>query len=298
MQGELRRKWFAAGDMPLEVGAPVELVWRNDELSDPPGQRPAGSSKDNRMQSRVLELEPLRRLTISWGASGGSVSFELEPQRDGVLLTIVHSGVPDRASALNFGPGWHAHLDVLAAILAGEKASAVLGRDRPSEGRIRRAAKCLKHLLPAVAAVELRLEDEMSNEKYGGGCRCGALRYEANAEPMFMNHCQCLDCQHLSGTGHGSYLTFPREHAVQTGEAVIREVLGDSGSLKHHASCATCGSPVSLTFAAMPSLFTVHAASLDDPSRFRPQAITYSKRAQPWDKLGTELQRFEAMPNT
>ena len=120
-QGELRRRWFAAGDIAMEVGAPLELVWRNDELTDPPGQRPAGSSGENRMQSRVLELDPLRRLAIAWGAGGGSVVFELEPQGSLVLLTIVHRGVPDRAGALNFGPGWHAHLDVLASILSSEK---------------------------------------------------------------------------------------------------------------------------------------------------------------------------------
>lgn len=137
----------------------------------------------------------------------------------------------------------------------------------------------------------------MSNDTYSGGCRCGALRYEAKAEPMFMNHCQCLDCQHLSGTGHSSYLTFAREAAVQSGEATVRDVIGDSGSPKHHASCAACGSPVSLTFGSMPGLFTVHAASLDDPSRFRPHAITYAKRAQPWDKLDAGLQRFETTPS-
>ncbi len=119
-KGNLRRKWFAAGDMALEVDAPLELIWRNDELTDPPGSRPSGSSGENRMQSRILEVDPLRKLVIAWGASGASVSFELEPREGDVLLTIVHRGVPDRASALNFGPGWHAHLDVLAAIL-GEK---------------------------------------------------------------------------------------------------------------------------------------------------------------------------------
>ncbi len=41
-ESELRRKWLAAGTMTLDAGAPVELVWRNDELTDPPGQRPAG----------------------------------------------------------------------------------------------------------------------------------------------------------------------------------------------------------------------------------------------------------------
>ena len=47
------------------------------------------------------------------------------------------------------------------------------------------------------------------SEAYTGGCACGAIRYEISGEPMAMNDCQCRDCQRKSGTGHGSYLTFP-----------------------------------------------------------------------------------------
>lgn len=119
-KSEMRRRWFAAGEMEMEVGAPVELVWRNDELTNPPGQRPDGASEENRMQSRITELDPMRKLAIAWGADG-SVSFELTPQGSDVLLTIVHRGVPNRASLLNFAPGWHTHLDILAATLAGTK---------------------------------------------------------------------------------------------------------------------------------------------------------------------------------
>ena len=43
-QSELRRQWLASGEMPLEADAPFELVWRNDELSDPPGVRPDGAA--------------------------------------------------------------------------------------------------------------------------------------------------------------------------------------------------------------------------------------------------------------
>src|SRR6185369_2273321 len=35
--GDMRRKWLAAGKMELKVGAPFELVWRHAELTDPPG---------------------------------------------------------------------------------------------------------------------------------------------------------------------------------------------------------------------------------------------------------------------
>jgi hypothetical protein len=43
-ESELRRKWLAAGEMEMKVGALFEFVWRNDELTNPPGQRPPGSA--------------------------------------------------------------------------------------------------------------------------------------------------------------------------------------------------------------------------------------------------------------
>jgi uncharacterized protein YndB with AHSA1/START domain len=117
-ESELRRQWLAAGEMELTAGAPFELVWRNDELTDPPGRRPEGHSEENRLQSRILEVDPPRRLAISWGRHG-DVTFELEPRGDKVLLTLVHRRLPDRAVMLSVGPGWHMHLDVLAARMAG-----------------------------------------------------------------------------------------------------------------------------------------------------------------------------------
>lgn len=135
------------------------------------------------------------------------------------------------------------------------------------------------------------------SDPFTGGCACGGLRYEITSEPVFMNDCQCRDCQRVSGTGHGSYLTFAsRAQVTVSGEAKRREIVADSGNLKSHAFCPGCGSPVYLTFAAMPDLFTIHAASLDDPSRYAPQVVTYAKRGYAWDHLDPRLRRFEAMP--
>jgi uncharacterized protein YndB with AHSA1/START domain len=117
---ELRRQWFAAGEMELKVGAPVELVWRNDELTNPPGKRPVGFSSEHRMQSHITELDPPRRLAIAWGDTGG-VTFELEAAGDAVLLTVIHRRLPERATMLMVGPGWHIHLDVLVARMTGKE---------------------------------------------------------------------------------------------------------------------------------------------------------------------------------
>jgi uncharacterized protein YndB with AHSA1/START domain len=113
-ESELRRKWLAAGEMEMKVGAPFELVWRNDELTDPPGPRPPGFGDEHRMRSRITELDPPRKLAIAWEGSG-DVSFELEPKGNKVLLTVIHRRLPDRATLLGVGAGWHTHLDLLVA---------------------------------------------------------------------------------------------------------------------------------------------------------------------------------------
>jgi uncharacterized protein YndB with AHSA1/START domain len=115
---DLRRKWLAAGEMEMKAGAPFELVWRNNELTDPPGQRPPGFSDEHRMQSRIVEVDPPRKIVFTWGQSG-DVCFELEPKGDRVLLTVIHRRLPDRNMTLMVGAGWHMHLDILVARVSG-----------------------------------------------------------------------------------------------------------------------------------------------------------------------------------
>jgi len=135
------------------------------------------------------------------------------------------------------------------------------------------------------------------SETYTGGCACGAIRYEIYDEPIAMTDCQCRDCQRMSGTGHGSYLTFPSRAQVKlSGPAAHWDMIGDSGNAKTRGFCPTCGSPVYLTFSAMPDLFTVHAASLDDPSRYKPQMVTYRVGGHAWDHLDPALPTFDKMP--
>lgn len=117
-EDERRRRWLAAGHMDLTVDAPFEFVWRNDELSGKAAVRPPGFSDEERMRSRIVEVDPPRKLTIAWADTGG-VTFELEPKGDKVLLTVIHRRALDRAVQLGVAAGWHMHLDILAARLAG-----------------------------------------------------------------------------------------------------------------------------------------------------------------------------------
>jgi len=116
-ESNLRSQWLAAGEMTMTEGTTFEFVWRNDELTNPPGQRPSGADEEHRMQSRITELDPPYKLGIDWGSTGG-VTFELEPVGNQVMLTVTHHRVPDQSTLLSVSSGWHAHLDVLVALLS------------------------------------------------------------------------------------------------------------------------------------------------------------------------------------
>lgn len=119
---ELRRKWLASGDMPSDAGSAFELVWHNDQLTDPPGARPPGFESEHRMQSTLTTFDPPHRLAFTWnGSASGDVSIELEPKADRVLLTLVHRNLHKREGMLMVGAGWHMHLDILAARMGGEE---------------------------------------------------------------------------------------------------------------------------------------------------------------------------------
>lgn len=47
------------------------------------------------------------------------MSFELETRGEKVLLTLIHSRIPDRGTLLSVSSGWHAHLDILAGKMGG-----------------------------------------------------------------------------------------------------------------------------------------------------------------------------------
>ncbi|MCB2117404.1 MAG: SRPBCC family protein [Rhodobacteraceae bacterium] len=113
-----RAKWLASGEMPLKVGAEFTLTWHNDTLTSPPGSRPEGFGPEHTMVSRILAVDAPRLLSYTFGTSS-EVDMTLTEQGDKVLLTLTHRRIPDRGMVLMVGPGWHAHLDVLAARLGG-----------------------------------------------------------------------------------------------------------------------------------------------------------------------------------
>lgn len=125
--------------------------------------------------------------------------------------------------------------------------------------------------------------------QYEGGCACGAIRYEVRAEPQFSFHCQCRQCQRITGTGHASQFMVPEDAVTIHGELAFYELRADSGNTVSSGFCPNCGSPILKKSSGYPEALFLHAASLDDPGRFKPQEVVWSASRQPWDYMDPAL---------
>ena len=131
---------------------------------------------------------------------------------------------------------------------------------------------------------------------FTGGCACGAVRYEIKAAPFYMGHCQCRKCQHMTGTGHSSMMAFQKAAMSVTGEVARWGFVADSGQTTIRHFCPTCGSPVFSSAALRADVVAVNAGGLDDPARFKPEAVVYTERGCAWDYLDPALPRYPTMP--
>ena len=129
-----------------------------------------------------------------------------------------------------------------------------------------------------------------------GGCLCGAARYEAGGEPLFVLQCHCRVCQRVSGTGHVPVMGVAKALFKLTGVTTGYAVIADSGTTVTRHFCPICGSPVFATFENNPDAIGISVGSTDDPAAYAPQAILYTRSRWGWDCATPTLPEFEAMP--
>lgn len=133
-------------------------------------------------------------------------------------------------------------------------------------------------------------------ETMTGHCECGAVRYEAKAEPAFSAVCHCRHCQRAAGSASNPFIAVPKAAVKISGELRYFETKGDSGLPTRRGFCPSCGSRIFGMADIAPDLIAISVASLDDPSTFQPQMHVYTKSAQPWDRIHDDLPAFPAMP--
>ncbi len=141
-----------------------------------------------------------------------------------------------------------------------------------------------------------KLSEGPVTEIYTGGCACGAVRYEGAAVPKLSLHCQCRDCQRITGTGHASMMVFRAAKVSLTGHLSYHMTKSNSGDTASRGFCPSCGSFVMAKSSGYPDAVWLTAGSLDEPERFKPKYIVYAASGRSWDHMDPALTYFPKMP--
>lgn len=103
-----------------------------------------------------------------------------------------------------------------------------------------------------------------------GGCLCGALRFEALAEPVRVTICHCRFCQRATGSAYMVEPLFRRRDLPMTKgtPSVFRLRSEGSGKMVDVHFCRDCGTKLYLSFERFPDILGVYAGTFDDPNWF------------------------------
>ena len=130
-----------------------------------------------------------------------------------------------------------------------------------------------------------------------GGCLCGALRYEAEGEPVYAGYCCCADCRKASGSGFIPFMGFSATQLRVTGETRQYRCAAFNGGVSVRNFCPVCGGLVFGGVVGQDEMHTIYAGSLDDPSGFKPQIAIFARDCPPWATIPPQLTAFETMPD-
>ena len=126
-----------------------------------------------------------------------------------------------------------------------------------------------------------------------GGCRCGAVRYEASGEPAHSALCWCKECRASAGAPAVVWTMFPQDQVTITGTPVSYE--SSPGTTRQF--CGTCGTGLFyLNESIFPGQIDIQGATFDDPEACAPQAHIQVADAPVWMAGIADLPKFARYP--
>jgi hypothetical protein len=104
-----------------------------------------------------------------------------------------------------------------------------------------------------------------------GGCRCGAVRFEASVEPHHVSYCHCTDCRRATGAPVSAFVGFRAEGVRFTsGDPTVFENGPASRSF-----CGACGSPIAYADERLEDQIWFLLGAMDHPELFKPTCHAY-----------------------
>jgi hypothetical protein len=121
-----------------------------------------------------------------------------------------------------------------------------------------------------------------------GGCLCGAVRYEIDADSFEddASYCHCTMCRRWSGSAFTLSVRAPSAQLRWTGAMPKRY---RSSHLAWRAFCGACGSPIYFQYEGKPEYYALAVGSLDKPQALKPAEHWGVESRIPWVKIDDGL---------
>ena len=130
----------------------------------------------------------------------------------------------------------------------------------------------------------------------GGGCHCGAIRYEAQVDPGRVAVCHCTDCQVLSGSAFR--VTVPAAlgtFRLLQGAPRIYTKTAESGRQREQAFCEVCGSQLyAVSPGPEPRVYSLRIGTIEQRAQLAPQLQGWTRSRLRWTDLIAALPSVEA----
>ena len=122
--------------------------------------------------------------------------------------------------------------------------------------------------------------------KIHGSCHCGAITFEAEADPAKVSICHCTDCQTSTGSAFRTNVPVPGgDFKMLTGTpAIYIKTTAESGNPRAQAFCGKCGTPIYSTTPGdgpRPS-YMVRVGILRERNELVPKVQNWYRSARPW----------------
>jgi hypothetical protein len=122
--------------------------------------------------------------------------------------------------------------------------------------------------------------------KIHGSCHCGAITFEAEADPEKTTICHCTDCQASTGSAFRTNIPVPgHTFRMLSGQPTIYvKATAESGHPRAQAFCPQCGSPIySTTPGDEPkAAYMVRVGILRERNQLVPRTQNWCRSALPW----------------
>jgi hypothetical protein len=129
--------------------------------------------------------------------------------------------------------------------------------------------------------------EAMTDAVHTGGCRCGAVRFEASAEPHHVSYCHCADCRRASGAPVSAFVGFMTAEVTLGGETLRRF---DNGTVAR-GFCGTCGAPIFYADSRIGDRIYFVLGAMDAPENYRPTHHSHVRSQLPFVHMPDGLPR-------